>query len=146
MKNLHLPMIAMLAIAPSVTHAGIYTDEMTKCLVASTSNEDRITLVRWMFSAMSQHPAVTSLTNVKDSDVEKANAETGALFMKLLTESCVDATKKAVKYEGPAAIQMSFQVLGQVAASDIFADPGVRKVMSGLEKYADKTKLEALTQ
>jgi hypothetical protein len=145
-KTLRLCAVATLVIIPAVTHAGVYTDDMTKCLVESTSKEDRLSLVRWMFAAMSQHPAVTSLTNVKDSDVEKANSETGALFMRLLTESCVEATKKAIRYEGPAAIQLSFQVLGQVASSELFADPGVLKVMSGLEKYTDQQKLEALAK
>lgn len=144
MKMLRLWAVATLVISPAVTHAGVYTDDMTKCLVEATSKEDRLSLVRWMFAAMSQHPAVTSLTNVTEGDVEKANSETGALFMRLLTESCVEVTKKAIRYEGPAAIQMSFAVLGQVASSELFTDPGVLKVMSGLEKYTDQEKLEAL--
>lgn len=144
MKILRLWVAATFVITPAATHAGVYTDDLTKCLVESTSKQDRLSLVRWMFAAMSQHPAVTSLTNVKDSDVEKANSETGALFMRLLTESCAEATTKAVRYEGPAAIQMSFQVLGQVASSELFTDPGVLQVISGLEKYTDQKKLEAL--
>ncbi len=45
---------------------------------------------------------------IKDSDLEQANATTGALFMRLVTETCVDASRKAIKYEGPVAIQLSF--------------------------------------
>ena len=66
--------------------------------------------------------AVSSLTNVKASDLETANAETGALFMKLLTETCLRHSKKAIKYEGPVAIQLSFQVLGQVLLMEIFSN------------------------
>ena len=146
MKRLSFVAIAVLGMSASITQAGVYTDDMTKCLVESTSSEDRIALVRWMFAAMSQHPAVASFTNVKPEDIEKASATTGALFMRLLTETCVDSTKKAVKYEGLGAIQTSFGVLGQVATMDLFADANVMKVMAGLEKYTDSKKLAALGQ
>ena len=59
-------------------------------------------------------------------------------------EKCVDTAKKAIHYEGPLALQQSFQVLGQVASMETFSDPSVLAVMAGLEKYTDKTRLEAL--
>ena len=69
-----------------------------------------------------------------------------ALFTKLLTETCVETSKKAIKCEGPVAIQAAFQVLGQVAAGERFAHPDVTRVMSGLEEFLDGKKLEALVQ
>ena len=69
-----------------------------------------------------------------------------ALFTKLLTETCVDTSKKAIKYEGAVAIQSAFQVLGQAAAGELFVHPDVTKVMSGLEEFLDSKKLEALAQ
>ena len=55
-------------------------------------------------------------------------------MMRLLTDTCLDKSKKAIKYEGAAAIQASLAVLGQVAAADLFADPAVKKVTAGLSK------------
>ena len=66
--------------------------------------------------------------------------------MKLLTETCLDTSKKAIKYEGPAAIQLSFQVRGQVASMEIFSNPNVAGAVAGLEKYTDKKRLEALRE
>ena len=66
--------------------------------------------------------------------------------MRLLTEACVEQAKKAIKYEGPATFAVSFQVLGQVAGSELFSSPEVSAAMTGLEKYTDKTKLEALAK
>jgi hypothetical protein len=146
MKKLVAALVAVIGLASNASQAGVYTDDMAKCLVESSSKEDRMSLVRWMFAAMAQHPAVATMNTVKAADVEKANASTGALFMRLLTEACVDATKKAIKYEGPAAIQLAFQVLGQVASSEIFSAPEVAAVMAGLDKYADLKKLEALKE
>jgi hypothetical protein len=37
-------------------------------------------------------------------------------------------------------------VLGQAAAREIFSHPDVAKMMSGLDKYVDKSKLEFLGQ
>lgn len=124
--------------------AGLYTDDLSRCLVSSTTENDRVTLVKWIFAAMAQHPAVSSLATVSTADLEKSNQDTANLFMKLLTETCAAKTKDAVKYEGGGAVGNAFQVLGQVAATDIFSDPKVTEVISGLEKYIDKKKLEEL--
>jgi len=112
--------------------------------VEATSKEDKATLVRWIFVALSQNPSISSLSTATAADIDKYDAAVGALFMRLLTDACVDKTKKAIKYEGPAAIQASFEVLGRVASSELFSDPKVSAVMAGLEKYVDTKKLETL--
>jgi hypothetical protein len=53
-------------------------------------------------------------------------------------------TQKAIRYEGPATIQLSFTVLGQVAGAELFSNPAVSREMSGIEKFFDTSKLEAL--
>lgn len=140
-----VPVFAVLLIAgASPSSAGVFGDDLTRCVVDSTSKEDRATLVRWIFVAMAQHPMVSSMSTVKASDKDKANKEVGALFMRVITEACADKTRAAMKAEGPTALTAAFQVLGQVAARELFADPNVTAVMSGLEKYFDADKLKAL--
>jgi hypothetical protein len=138
--------IALLALCGSIStaRAGLYTDDMTRCLVEASSKEDKATLVRWIFVALSQNPSISSLSTATEADIDKSNAATGALFMRLLTDACVDRVKKVIKYEGPVAIQSSFEVLGRVATSELFSDPKVSAVMAGLEKHVDKKKIEAL--
>jgi hypothetical protein len=146
MKSYHLLIpLALLVPAPAAI-AGPFSDDLARCLVSSTTAVDRTNLVRWLFAAISRHPAVASMSSVSSADVEQTTAEVGALMMKLLTESCRERTKAAIKYEGPAALQLSFQVLGQAAAGEIFANPEVEKVMAGLKKHADPKKLEALKE
>jgi hypothetical protein len=143
------PLNALLAIAflsATPAMAGIYTDDLSRCLVEKTTTEDKTTLVQWIFVAMAQHPSVSSLTKITPADVDRNNKAAGALMMRLLTESCVEASKKAVKYEGGAAFETSFSVLGQAAAGELFAHPDVLKIMGGLEKYLDKDKLGELTK
>ena len=135
-------MSAVTWIVPA--HAGVYADDLSRCLVESTSKEDRLALVRWLFTAATAHPAVADIAKVSPEQLDQASKATGDLFMKLLTESCVVQAKKAVEYEGPATFAVSFQVLGQVAGAELFSSPEVNAAMSRLEKYTDKTKLEAL--
>jgi hypothetical protein len=137
-----LLLAALSTSAPSF--AGVYSDELAKCLVDSTTARDRTTLVRWMFGAATAHPDVASIAKVAPAQMEKANAAVADLLVKLLTESCVDKSRKAVKYEGALAIQQSFQVLGQVAGTELFSNPEVQKATASLEKHIDKQKLAAL--
>jgi hypothetical protein len=145
-KGLKLIAAISMIAATSPAFAGVYTDELARCLVEKSTPADKSALVQWMFVAMSQHPSVVTLTKVTDKDIEKHNSAAGEVFVRLLTDTCADQSKNAMKHEGAAAIQNSFQVLGQVAAGDLFANPEVAKVMSGLEKYMDAGKLEALTK
>ncbi len=126
--------------------AGPYTDDLTKCLVSSTSDVERNALVKWIFAVMSSHPEVKSIASVSDAQIDQLNRSAGALFMKLLTESCKTKTEQALKYEGPSAIGASFQVLGQVAGRELFASPSVAKNMAGMQKYIDEKKIKALIE
>jgi len=143
MKSFRMALAIAMIAGLSPAWAGVYTDDLSRCLVEKSSAEDKGTLVQWMFVAMSQNPAVAGLAKVTADDIEKHNKAVGELFMRLITETCADAAKKAVQYEGAVAFQASFQVLGQVAARDLLSNPAVAKVMSGLEKYMDGKKLEA---
>ncbi len=125
--------------------AGPYTDDLSRCLVASTTQADRVALARWIFIAFAAHPSVAPISSVKASDIESANAEIGSLFMKLLTNSCREKTKIALKFEGPAAIQLSFQALGQVAGMELASSPSVQVRMSGFSKHIDESKIKELT-
>ena|SRR5258705_6638138 len=137
-------LVALFSAAPSL--AGLYTDDLTRCIVDSTTAEDRGNLMKWMFVAMSQHPSVSSLSTVKPADLDAANKTIGQLFVHLLTESCAQKARDAIRIEGAGAIQSSFQVLGQVAAAGLFSDPSVTKAMSGLDQYVDKAKFEELSK
>lgn len=143
MRFRHVAFAAGLLLSCSV-QAGPYTDDLSKCLVASTSHDDRMGFVRWMFAAMSLHPAVASLSKVTPQDVDEVNTQVGALFTRLLTVSCRVQAKLAFRYEGEIALQQSFSLFGQVAGKEIFSDPNVQRGMSGLKDHLDVKKLQEL--
>lgn len=138
---------ALLAISiSSGAQAGVYTDDLSRCLIQSTTPNDRTLLVRWMFAAAASHPAVKSIAAVTAADLDTANKQTGALFMRLLTEACRDEAKAALKFEGQSTIEASFNAFGQVAGRELFSSPEVTAGMAGLGTYIDQEKLQALTQ
>lgn len=146
MKLFKSPLITIivLILLVGISNAGPYTDDLSKCLIESTSPQDRIELVQWMFSAASQHPAVKNMCSVSEEQSDEMNKKTAALFMKLLTESCREQTQNALKYEGETTLSQSFNVLGQVAGKELFASPEVSNNLAGFKNYLDMEKLKQI--
>ena len=138
-------LFAALLLVTTTAGAGPYTDDLSKCLVASSTEADRVALVRWIFISMAAHPDVSSISSAKPADVETANAEMGRLVMKLLTDTCREKVQVATKYEGLAALQGSFQVLGTVATSELMTNPAVQGRLAGFMKHVDTNALKAAT-
>jgi hypothetical protein len=136
--------VGLVMLSPDSAIAGPYSDDLAKCLVKSTTDADKNSLVKWMFAAASLHPAVKSIASVSDAERDDLNKNAAKLFERLVTESCRAETQEAVKYEGPSTIQTSFEVLGQVAGRGLLADPAVARSLADFANYLDKKKLEQL--
>ena len=139
--------VAFLAISglmSTAANAGIYGDDMAKCLVSSTTTQDRSVLVKWIFAAAASNPEVKSMVSVTERQRDKLNKSIAKLFERLLTDSCRKETQAAYKYEGKATISSSFNLLGQVAGRELFSDPNVTKSVSGLAQYIDQKKMNDL--
>jgi hypothetical protein len=133
------------ALGPaSFAHAGVYSDDLAKCVVRSSSDSDQQAFVVWIFIAMSQHPAIKSYSNVTDAQRDAANRQTGKLMERLLTVDCRKETVAALKYEGASGLEAAFNVLGQVAARGLFSDPKVAEGMAGLASSVDDAKIAEL--
>ncbi len=147
MKKLHGAWLALsLAAAAPAAQAGVYGDDLGKCLVSSTSEADRSLMVKWIFASMSLNSQVSQYARITPAEREDLNRETAALYMRLLTESCRAQTRDAARYEGAAAIGAAFGLLGQIATQGIFNDPAVAAGVAELEKFYDVKKLEAVMQ
>jgi len=127
-------------------HAGLYADDLSRCLVEKSTPEDKNALIRWVIAITTLHPAVRPIAQVDDGARARANQETARIFERLLTQQCLDQTRQAVRYEGAAAIQSGFQTLGQVAMVELFADPGVAAALGELDKVIDAQKLREALQ
>lgn len=134
----------MAALGTHRAIAGPFADDMAKCLVNSTSAADRADLVRWMFSAMSLNPDLASMVSISDRERDELGRKAANLFSRLMFESCKPQVQQAVRNEGPQTIRYAFQILGEVAARGIMADPHVTQSLQTLGKSIDPVKLKAL--
>lgn len=134
--------VAFLSSAAAV--AGPYGDEMSKCLVNSTTAADRTTFIKWMFAAMALHPDVKSLALATDKQRDAVNTATAELIVKMLTETRRAEAQKAVRFEGGETLPAAFQIFGQVAGRELFTNPDVADALKGLVKYMDEKKLKEL--
>lgn len=131
-------------LVSGVVQAGPYTDDLSKCLMGKSTMDDHVVIVQWMFAAMSRHPAVAPMGTVSDAQVDMANQRMAELYTRLLTVTCRDQAKLALKFESDIALQQSFQQLGTVAGRELFINPDVQRGMSGIAKYIDTKKLVEL--
>ncbi len=132
---------ALLLAAGSLL-AGPYSDDLAKCLVSSTTARDKTDLVRWIFANAALHPEVRSISALTPEQRMQINRTNGQLLERLLTESCRKQLQDAVKYEGQRTIELSFQVLGQVAMRELMSDASVGRGFAEMDKYLNAEKLK----
>jgi len=135
-----------IALHSSNGSAGVYSDSLGKALVSASTPAEKVALVRWMFVAMSLHPGVKDLVSISPQQRTDSNQAVGRMFTRLLTEACVVEAREAVKYEGSSAISGSFQILGQVAAREIFGNQDVTAGLADLEKFIDAEKIQKILE
>jgi hypothetical protein len=150
MRRLHRVLlgtgIALTLTAHAAALAGPYGDELAKCLVKSTTAEDKSMLVQWMFSTMALHPDVKWMAAVSSGQRDKVNESTAKIFETLLTKTCLSETKQAIQYEGGSTIESSFNVLGQVAARELFSHPLVAAGNAEFAKHLDTEAMKKLLE
>jgi hypothetical protein len=138
-----LTAVATLAMAQPAA-ASVYSDDLGKCLVAKTSDQDKIALVQWIFVAISASNTVKDMASITPQRREVHIRAVAALFDRLLEVDCRSETIAAVKYDGADAIKISFGLLGQVATKLLMTDPAVDSSVGEFTKYIDAGKLAAV--
>ena len=119
----------------AIAHAGPYTDDLSKCLVRSTSSNDEVTFMKWMFSALALHPAISSLASITPQQRAEFQKNAAALIVRLVTADCRQQALNSVKYEGVNEMETSFSVFGQAAMRDLMTNTSVSEGMSTLGTY-----------
>lgn len=137
-------LLASFILTTSPVKAGVYSDELAKCVVKKTTARDKVNLIKWMFTVITLHPALKSLASVTTEERDKNNRVVAKMFENLLISSCKTEAGDAVRYEGNSAIESAFQVLGQVAARELFTNPAVSAGMADMAKYFDKKKFQEI--
>jgi hypothetical protein len=141
LKTIIATSLAGLISFPGLVKAGTYGDDFGKCLVEKATKEDRSTLIKWMFFAMSLNPEISSFTTISDTDRDNANKTMADMVAKLIGVTCKSEAAKAIKYEGEASFGIAFGLFGQVAGRELFSSP---EVVKAIEKYSESIDMEKL--
>tara|TARA_Y200000002_G_C22365481_1_gene530861 strand:+ start:48 stop:500 length:453 start_codon:yes stop_codon:yes gene_type:complete len=134
----------LLNISNKPIFAGPFADEMAKCLVTSTNKRDRTKLIKWIFRVYGDHPEVTYMIDLSDREKNAIDKDVANIFTRLLSEDCIDETKKALDYEGDNVMFNAFQILGQTAAQGFTNNPDVMKSINKFVELIDYEKLDYL--
>lgn len=137
MKSFFAFVTSVILLCPATLQAGPDADALGHCLVTSSTSEDKLALVTWMFTSMARHPAVASMGDVSEKERQNSLQNMARLMTVLLTERCAEEAVTAIRNEGPIAMQTSFATLGQVAATELFANPQVANGLAELDSFLD---------
>ncbi len=148
----HKKMAIALAVAASLpaltvsmpAEAGPSTDALSTCLVRAVTEEDRVVLMRWIFSTMARHPGVSQYAAISDAQRIEINQNGGALFTRLLTADCALETRQAYTDDGQPALSAAFSVLGATAMDGLMTDKAVQASLGDLSGYVDQNRLKAV--
>ena len=116
-------------------------DALTRCLIESTSPDDKRVLVKWVFSVIAQHPDIASMTRIDAAQRTAIDRDAAKVFEQLLADQCAAPLRTAMKQSGTDAIGKSFQALGTSAATDMLQNPQVVASGAGLMKHLDMQRL-----
>ncbi|HYV17990.1 MAG TPA: hypothetical protein VFC25_03040 [Verrucomicrobiae bacterium] len=132
--------LVLAAAGRTPAQAGQYADQLTKCLVDSTTDEDKAGLARWIFASAAQNPNVADLAAVTDEQRTEMSKSVAAIFERVLTQDCRTQFRDAKKNEGENMLSMSFGTLVQVAMGNLIDNPAVSGALGGIDKELNKQK------
>lgn len=136
LKSAALAIVCALAPMQSWAQTPSPTSQaLSACLLRSASEADRIVLIRWIFVAMARHPSVSGLAAIPDAQRVAANRQMGALFNRLLLDSCPNETRASFQAEGEKALEIPFGTLGEAAMTGIMDHPDVNASVIEMTAY-----------
>ena len=139
-------LIAVLALLASTgifssAYAGQYVEDLKKCLARATTPDDRVTLVRWVYSTMALHPSLRSVAAVPDDLRERLEKNAVTVFERLVTEDCRKESAQALTFENVDGLRAGYAFLGQTAMLDLATHPLVAAAVSALARQFDHEKM-----
>ncbi|WP_154668123.1 hypothetical protein [Pseudoduganella violaceinigra] len=134
--------ISTAAMTSIPAHAGVYGDDLGKCLVKSATPEDKQQLMQWIFFAIALNPELKQYSSITPEKRDAADKAIAGVFSKLVGQSCTEEAKLVIQYEGPLAFRTAFELLGKIAASELFSAPEVAAGTSTFTKYLDSAELQ----
>ena len=146
MRSLFICAVLLFSFSFSAAFAQTPAQELGTCLSDNTTGKDRKELARWIFTAMATHPAIDSTASVKKSERQEASRRVGAIFTRLISESCKEEVRSAMNAGGSSVIRSGFGKLGRVAMQELMRNQEVSAAMEEMTRYIDMERIEKVLQ
>ena len=127
--------------ATQMSVAGPTVDQLSDCLMKSTTATDKTAVLQWTFVALSSHPDLKAFSNVSATQKEQLDKNLAQVLQRILVEQCSAQTKAVIQAEGLQAVGDSFQELGQITGEEILKNPEVKGQLQSVLRYVDLNKL-----
>lgn len=137
---LALVLAACCLLAPQA-RAGEAGEALSKCLSDATTPDDRRALVRWIFSAIAEHPDLKEFTTIDAARRDQIESESVAVFERLIIKDCTAQTRLALMQEGTDGFQAAFKTLGELAMGGVVEDAQVQASMARLGERIDEQRI-----
>ena len=89
------------------------------------------------------HPDLRDVATTPESARDQASQSVANLLTRLVTETCRQQARAAVKHEGSQGMQAAFGSLGKLAIQELMTNREVNRTVSGFERFVDRRKIEA---
>ena len=134
-------MAVVLLGVTQIASAGPTVDQLSDCLVKSTTATDKTAVLQWTFVALSVHPDLKAYSNVTDEQRTQLDKKLAQTLQRILVEQCSAQAKAVIQAEGLQAVGDSFQELGSITGEEILKNPEVKQQLKGVVRYLDLNKL-----
>ncbi|NUR46230.1 MAG: hypothetical protein HOP91_08780 [Sphingomonas sp.] len=124
--------------------AGVFADDLSRCLVTKTSEADQNVLMRWLFSAFALDPTLGPLTKITPDQRKQFTKDAAGVYNRLILVDCRAQTIAALKNESGDAIGPAFNTLGQSTAKHLFQSPAAVEELKQLGESFDAQGLKKL--
>ena len=109
-----------------------YSNKFSNCLIQNTTDRDKIILVRWLFTVIAEHSALSTEFKVTKDQKIKNDRAAADYVEYILGSVCLVETKNVLNYEGEEGFLKAFENIGELAMLTLMED---KKVMSAMERY-----------
>lgn len=116
-------------------------EQLSQCLLASTTAADKTTVLQWTFAALGQHPDLITMSQVTTEQKTQLDQNLAQVLQRIVVEQCAAQAKAVIKADGVQGVTESFQALGQVTGEEILKQPEIKTQLNGVLKYVDLNKL-----
>ncbi len=122
-------------------HAGTSGQALSECLKSSATQDDRRTLVQWIYAAISAHPDLQAMTRIDAAKRTQLEKESAAIFERLIAVDCTALARQTIVSEGSEGFSNAFKTLGELAMGGVVEDQGVQAGMARLGGMIDQERI-----